>query len=277
MLRLGYSVIGLDLQECPSGPVSRRYEYVTGDIRDGCLVRPLVGRSDVIVNLAGIVGHGACKARPDDAVSINAEAVRQLCGMVDGAQIFLQISTESVYGFTQADLCDESTEPYPASLYAKTKLDAEAYVADVGGLSVRLPSLFGLSPMFRPDLLVHSLVAQGLAEGRIDVYEPGAKRSFLHVSDAVRAMNMLLDHPLPAQGLRINVGDARLNRTKVEVAAVVADHLGVNIATVAGVPDEDARDCTISFDLVRSYGFAAAVSLEDGIAEVATLLSSEVN
>ena len=66
--------------------------------------------------------------------------------------------TISQYGSSEAVITENS--PFkPLSLYARTKCDAENSMLEKGnGVSLRLATVFGISPRMRQDLLVNDFV-----------------------------------------------------------------------------------------------------------------------
>jgi nucleoside-diphosphate-sugar epimerase len=180
-------------------------------------------------------------------------------------------STLSCYGRVPEGRCDEDTPARPLSLYARTKLEAEALVlASPGGIALRLATVYGLSPRMRLDLLVNDF-AHTLARGRpLAIFEPEARRPFLHVADAARAFLFALENAGRLAGGLYNVGEESQNLSKRELAERIGRHFpGSRVSSTGRGRDRDRRDYAVSFARFRALGFRAEVGLEQGLEELA--------
>jgi nucleoside-diphosphate-sugar epimerase len=134
--------------------------------------------------------------------------------------------------------------------------------------------VFGHSRRPRFDLVANLFTAQAMLEGRIRVIGPHQWRPFIHVRDLARSIVLTLDAPeAVVQSQIFNVGDARLNRTILTLAEAVRDVVSARrdvAIVVEDQPDGDKRNYAVSFEKVRTLlGFEAAVTIEDGIREMA--------
>jgi nucleoside-diphosphate-sugar epimerase len=248
--------------------------FVRGDVRDRELLGRAAAGAGAIVHLAAISGRPACDRDHDEARSVNIDGTRAVCA-VAGDRPLIFASTSSVYGAVPCGLCTESTPAAPLSLYAATKLAAEALVRAAGGVCLRFATCYGLSPRMRLDLLVNHFVDVLLRERRLEVYEPEARRTFLHVSDAARAVLLVLASPGAFAAGVFNTGDEALNLTKHEVLDLICRHVpGAVVSYTSTQADPDRRDYAVSYARIRSAGYRTSVSLEDGIGELVRGLSA---
>src|SRR5512140_433429 len=165
LLREGCKVTVLDNLLYGQAPMfhlcnDERFEFVRGDARDKDTMARLVKSADVIVPLACIVGAPACDRDPVAAKTTNLEAVRLLLSLRSAQQLVVFPTTNSGYGAKGGDLhCTEDTPLEPISLYGTTKVDAERAVLDAPHtVTLRLATVFGMSPRMRTDLLVNYFV-----------------------------------------------------------------------------------------------------------------------
>jgi len=129
------------------------FNFIYGDVRDKSLLKSLVNAFDVIIPLAAIVGFPACDRDKDLATAINYEHVRYICELVNGTKIrVVYPNTNSGYGIGESGECTEESPLNPISHYGVTKVKAEGEVLGIGGISVRLATVFGTSPRMRMDL-----------------------------------------------------------------------------------------------------------------------------
>src|SRR6266436_4053751 len=126
----------------------------------GYRVAGLVREADVVIPLAAIVGAPACDRDPWLATSVNLDAIRLLNRLRSPSQLVVFPTTNSGYGTTSGVLpCTEDSPLAPVSLYGRDKVAAEAeLLASPTVVTLRLATVFGMSPRMRLDLLVNHFV-----------------------------------------------------------------------------------------------------------------------
>src|SRR5262249_28603055 len=126
----------------------------------------------------------------------------------------------SGYGITSgASLCTEESPLQPISLYGRTKVDAEALLLDSpNAISLRLATVFGMSPRMRLDLLVNHFVYVAVTDGYLVIFEKDFKRNFIHIRDVADAMIHGITHADRMAGRAYNVGLDDANLSKEELA-----------------------------------------------------------
>jgi nucleoside-diphosphate-sugar epimerase len=267
LLEAGFRVTVLDLRK----PALRSgAEFLRGDLRDAEFLRRALRGAEAVVHLAAVSGRPACARRPRRARRTNIQGTAELLAAAAGRPVILA-STLSCYGSVPEGLCDETTPVRPISFYARTKLEAESLVlASPNGIVLRLATVYGLSPRMRLDLLLNAFV-HTLASGQpLEIFEPEARRPFLHVTDAARAFLLALRGSTKLAGGLFNVGDEKQNPSKRELAELIHRRFPEARLSYAGSGrDEDRRDYRVSFARFRGQGFRAEVDLEQGIDELA--------
>jgi nucleoside-diphosphate-sugar epimerase len=244
------------------------FELLANDISSREIAAEAVKGCEVIIHLAAIVGTPACDRAPEMAASINVGATETLLSACRREQRFIFASTDSVYGAVSSGRCDESTYPEPATLYGHTKLEAERLVQKTGNnIIMRLTTVFGVSRALRWDPLVNNLTRLAVAEGRIAVYQPHSRRSFIHVDDASRALCMAAITWSVRDGV-VNVGDDDLTVTKGQLARIICHESGAELTFDSAGEDPDRRDYDMSFAKIRALGFRANQSLVMGVKEL---------
>lgn len=244
--------------------------FIRGDIRDRKKLQQYLDWADVVVWLAALVGDGACAISPDITTELNQESVKWLSENFDGRIIFM--STCSVYGAHSGKLTEESATN-PLSAYATTKLTAEGYLKNKNAIIFRLGTLFGLGDTYsriRLDLVVNTLTARAVTEGRLKVFGGNQYRPLLHVKDAAIAI---------AQNLSTNyTGVFNLHSQNVKIidlARKVQDYIPGTEVDVTETTFEDSRNYKVNSQKARdTFSFEPRYSTYDGIKEVASLVSS---
>ncbi len=242
--------------------------FVRGDIRDRERLLPHLQWADAVIWLAAVVGDAACALDPQTSVEINQESVKWLAENFKGRIVFM--STCSVYGAADA-LLDESSPTNPLSVYATTKLAAEAYLADSNAIIFRLGTLFGLSDLYsrvRFDLVVNTLTQRAHQTGKITVFGGSQYRPLLHVRDAAQAVVSALTSS--ATGV-FNL--SRSNWSILDLAGLIATEFPNLVVERTPQHFEDQRNYRVSTEkAIEELGFCSKMSISDGIREIKMLL-----
>ena len=240
------------------------------DIRN--LDAKLLAEFDVIYHLGAISGMPACAANPNAAQVINVDATRNIVASLHPDQLLIYASTTSLYGASGAD-CDETVAVEPASLYARTKYEAEKIVQErANSVSLRFATVFGTSPKFRPDLLVNDFTYKAVNDRSLVLFGGRSKRTFMHILDAIEGYLFVLDHTEAMRGKVFNVGDENLNFSKLDIAEAIHSHVKFEIVD-SSLPDLDVRDFLVSFMSIRDLGFKTRLTLDEGIMDLLRLYS----
>ena len=247
------------------------FEFVCGDARDRQLMASMVAQHDVVVPLAAIVGAPACDRDPLLATSLNFKAVEMLTGLLGAEQLLLIPTTNSGYGTQSGEVyCTEETPLEPISLYGRTKVNAEAAALDrEQTVSLRLATVFGMSPRMRLDLLVNNFVHAAVTDGTLVIFEPEFKRNYVHIRDVADAFCYCIENRDRMVGRPYNLGLEDANLSKAALAAKVKTYvpdLYIHYAEIGTDPDQ--RNYVVSNQRLREVGFEAKRSIDDGIVEI---------
>src|SRR3990167_9471144 len=172
------------LANCCADP---NFDVYRVDCRDIDAIRPYVAWADVVIPLAGLVGVPLGNLNPVDADLLNLKAQLGLFTLLSSDQLVIMPTTESSYG-SNAEVCTEETVLNPLSTYAKHKVDVEnALMARGNSISLRLATVFGMSPRMRLDLLVNDFTYRALHDRALVLFEGKYRRTCVHVRDVARA------------------------------------------------------------------------------------------
>lgn len=248
-----------------------QFEFVLGDVRDKELMRHLVRAADVLIPLAAVVGAPACDRDPLLARSVNLEAVRLLNGLRSAQQLVVYPTTNSGYGTQSGELfCTEDTPLEPISLYGQTKTQAEAELLGTPNvITLRLATVFGISPRMRLDLLVNHFVYAAVTDGYIVIFEKEFKRNYIHIRDVADCFVHCIENSKRMAGRSYNAGLDAANLSKGELALKIKEYVPQFYAHFSAVgSDPDRRNYIVSNQRLREAGFEARRSLDDGIREL---------
>lgn len=248
-------------------------QIIHGDVRDPRVLTPLVKAHDCIIPLAALVGAPLCAADPTAAHDVNCRAVEKICAYTSAQQMIVIPTTNSGYGIgAPGVLCTEESPLRPLSVYGRTKVNAEQYVLESGGVSLRLATVFGASPRMRLDLLVNEFVWRACKDRSIVLFEGHFKRNFIHVRDVARAFVHAIDNYGMMQENAFNVGLSTANLSKIELCEAIKRHIPEFSVLEAPVgEDPDKRDYTISNEKFEKTGWKPQYSIDDGIVELMKL------
>ncbi len=247
------------------------FDFVRGDVRDEQPMAPLLRQVDVILPLAAMVGAPACKRDPWLARSVNLEAVRLLIRLRSPRQLIVYPTTNSGYGTKAGDVfCTEETPLEPISLYGQTKVQAETeLLQQPNTITLRLATVFGMSPRMRLDLLVNHFVHAAVTDGYLLIFEKDFKRNYIHIRDVADCFLHCLEHAGTMAGRPYNAGLEEANLSKAELALKVKEHVPRFLIQFSDMDsDPDRRNYIVSNRRLREAGFQARRSLDDGIREL---------
>jgi len=276
LLKLGHKVTVLDnfmyhqdsLFACCA---SKNFEIIKGDARDETILKKVLTDKDYIIPLAAIVGAPACDRDKTGAVTINRGAVKSIVKLAGKEQRIIYPTTNSGYGVGQKGVfCTEKTPLNPISLYGKTKTEAEKIVLERRNtITLRLATVFGMSPRMRLDLLVNDFTYRAVKDRFVVIFEGHFKRNYIHIRDVARAFIHAMDNFNEMKNEPYNVGLSDANLSKLELCAKIKEQVPGFIYLEAPVgEDPDKRDYIVSNEKIEKTGFKPIYSLEMGIEEL---------
>lgn len=219
---------------------------------------------DAVIHLAGIVGYPACQAEPDIAYRINVEGTQNVINASKGKK-FVYASTGSVYG-ELGKTCDETCETNPISTYSVYKLAGERMLEGTDAVILRPATAFGVSNRLRQDLLVNDFTYKAIAEKELVLFEGHFKRTFISINDLARSFRWGVERFDDMKGQVWNVGDERLNHTKLDIANIIKSKVDYRLEVNTDLAhDQDGRNYFVDYTKIRNLGFEAKETLEDGI------------
>jgi len=247
-------------------------KVINGDARDEKLVQRHIQEKDFIIPLACIVGAPACDRDPVAARTINLEAVQMILRLRDKKQKIIFPNTNSGYGLMAEGVayCDEKSSLQPVSLYGQLKVQAEKELLEAGNaITLRLATVFGISPRMRLDLLVNDFVYRAVNDGAVVIFEPHFKRNYIHVRDVAHAFLYAMKHFDAMKNEAYNVGLSDANISKAELCEEIKKQIPRFVFLESKIgEDPDKRNYIVSNEKIEKTGFKTQVSLREGIAEL---------
>jgi nucleoside-diphosphate-sugar epimerase len=247
------------------------FDVVNGDARSEDTLKPLVAKADYIFPLAALVGAPLCSRDPIGATTTNRDAIATLTQLLSREQRIIVPTTNSGYGVGEAGkFCTEDSPLRPVSLYGRNKVEAEKIVLNhKNSISLRLATVFGMSPRMRIDLLVNDFVYRAVKDRFVVLFEAHFKRNYIHIRDVARAFMHGMMNFEEMRGAPYNVGLSDANLSKAELCERITVQIPSFIYLEASVgEDPDKRDYIVSNDRIERTGYKPCYSLDDGISEL---------
>lgn len=246
-------------------------EVRVGDIRDVEAMRWVLRAADAVIPLAAIVGAPACARDPFAATSVNHDAILMMLRMLGPDQYVVMPTTNSAYGQGEADhFCDETSPLKPLSQYAREKVAVEQVLMEnPRATSLRLATVFGMSPRMRLDLLVNDFVHRALRDRFIVLFESGFHRNYIHVRDVARLFLFVLDHLDSMSGQVYNAGLSSANLTKRQLCERIRAQVPEFVVLEEEMSkDPDQRNYLVSNAKLEAHGFNPKTDIDEGIREL---------
>jgi len=264
-------------------------EFIQGSIFDEKLMESLVAKVDHVLHLAAAVGVFNIVNKPLDSLMTNIKGTEIMLELCDKyKKPILITSTSEVYGKNNAVPLNEESDRVLGSPLKSRWSYSEAKAIDESmayfyhqekGLEVRLIRLFntvGPRQVGHYGMVVPRFVSAAVNGSALSVYGDGEQiRCFCHVSDAVRALLLVMDSE-KAIGEVFNVGnneqisimDLAKKVIAVTESSSVIEMMDYEKAYPAGFEDMQRRVPDIS-KIERVLGWKPVIGLEQIIKDIA--------
>ncbi len=243
------------------------FRVYRGDVRIKADMLPLMNGADIIIPLAAYVGAPFCDRDPIGATTTNKDAIFMMMKYLDKDQVVIMPTTNSAYG--TGDNCTEESPLNPISRYAIDKVEVEKVLMNhSNATSLRLATVFGMSPRMRIDLLVNDMTYRAVYDGFVVLFESHFKRNYIHVRDVVQAFKMAIAQET-MRGQIYNVGLSSANVSKRELCDIIKSYVPrFEIVEAEIGKDKDQRNYVVSNKKIELEGFEPNYNLSNGIQEL---------
>lgn len=276
LLKEGYGVIAIDnfmynqtsLLDCC---FDKKLTIVRGDCRNEKLISKYIKDVDYIFPLACLTGAPLCDKDSMGARTTNLEAIKLILKLRNKNQKIIFPTTNSGYGIGQEGIyCDENTPLNPISFYGKLKVEAEKAVLEAGNsITLRLATVFGMSPRMRLDLLVNDFTYRAVNDRYLVLFESHFKRNYIYIRDVVRTFIHCLNNFDKMKNQPYNLGLSDANLSKRELCEEIKKQVPNFVFIESKIDkDPDKRNYIISNAKIEKTGFKPKISLEQGISEL---------
>jgi dTDP-glucose 4,6-dehydratase len=254
----------------------KRYKFVKGDVRDRELLKKIFAaeKIEAVVNFAAESHVDRSIETPAAFLDTNVTGAAALLDAAReaGARLFLQISTDEVYGslgpegrFTEKSPLAPNS-PYSASKAAADLL-ARSYFKTYGLPVVITRSSNNYGPFQFPEKVIPLFITNAMEDKPLPLYGDGEqRRDWVHVEDNCRGILLALEEGRPGEVYNIG-GNSEL--ANIEMARMVLDLLEKPHRLITHVTDRPGHDRRYALDSARieaELGFDRDYSFEQGLA-----------
>jgi nucleoside-diphosphate-sugar epimerase len=249
----------------------KNFNLIEGDVRDLNLLKKIANDFDFIFPLAALVGAPLCDKRPKEAKEVNEDSINYLINILSDNVGLIIPTTNSGYGIGKKDVfCTEESPLNPISIYGSTKVNAEKFVMKrKNSISLRLATVFGMSPRMRIDLLVNYFVYKAVKEKKIEIFEGDFKRNYVHIDDVAEVFLFCIDNFNKLKSNIYNFGIENANLTKTELALKIKKYVPeFQFFKNEFTQDPDKRDYIVSNKKILFTGFKFKWDIDTGIKDL---------
>jgi dTDP-glucose 4,6-dehydratase len=187
----------------------------------------------------------------------------------EGLRLFVQISTDEVYGSVPTGSSTETDALMPRNPYSASKAGADrlaySYFATYGLPVIVTRASNNYGPYQYPEKVIPLFVTHAIDDIPVPLYGDGLNvRDWLHVDDHCAALDMLLDKGVPGETYNVGGGNEVPN---VELTKRILALVGKPESLIKPVTDRPGHDRRYSVDCgkLRGLGWTPLVPFEAGL------------
>jgi dTDP-glucose 4,6-dehydratase len=250
------------------------FEFIKGDIANPDLISDLTKRHDAIVNFAAEshVDRSITGAR--DFIETNVLGVQNLlaASLHNQVSVFVQVSTDEVYGSISEGSWSEEYPLLPNSPYSASKASADLICRSYNrtfGMDIRVTRCSNnYGPHQFPEKVIPFFVTNLIDNGKVPLYGNGLNvRDWLHVDDHCDGIYSVLSEGKSGNIYNIGGGRELTNRELTEIILRKFDRDESSIEYVTDRLGHDLRYSVSHEKITRELGYMPKINFEDGIEE----------
>jgi dTDP-glucose 4,6-dehydratase len=237
---------------------NKRYKFIKGDITDVKTVEKVVKDCDVIVNFAAETHVDRSIKDPSIFVKTNVFGTYTLLEAAKkfGIKLYIQISTDEVYGSVPQGYSQEGDPLMPNSPYSASKasgdLLARSYFITykVPVIITRSSNNFG--PYQYPEKVIPLFITNLLQDKKVPVYADGMNmRDWLYVVDNCEAVDLVMHKGEAGEIYNIGAGCETRN---IDLTKAILALLGKDDNMIEYVKDRPGHDKRYALDIAKLKG-----------------------
>ncbi|PIE52649.1 dTDP-glucose 4,6-dehydratase [Candidatus Fermentibacteria bacterium] len=261
------------LENLETIPRGNRFRFVQGDICSPEAAAEAMSGCDVVVNFAAETHVDRSIDDPSSFVRTDIEGVRILLEEFrrePGRRLFLQISTDEVYGSVEAGRSKESDALEPRSPYSASKAGGEllamSYFTTFGVPVAVTRASNNYGPFQYPEKLIPLFITNVFQGENLPLYGDGGNiRDWLFVTDHCSALEAVIEKGKPGRIYNIGAGQGKTN---LEVTTAILEATGASSDMIRRIEDRPGHDRRYALDISRitdELKWKPEVSFDQGI------------
>ena len=257
-----YRVLNLDkltycgnLENLKGISKNKNYRFIKGDIADTGLVNKVVKDCDIVINFAAETHVDRSIKDASSFVKTNVFGTYMLLEAAKnfGIKLFIQISTDEVYGSIDKGSFTEGDSLRPNSPYSATKAAGDL-LARSYFITYKLPVIITRSsnnfgPYQYPEKVIPLFLTNALEGKQVPLYADGMNvRDWLFVIDNCEAIDIIMHKGKAGEIYNIGRGD---EITNLELTRTILEILGKDKSLIKFVKDRPGHDKRYSVDVKK--------------------------
>lgn len=248
-------------------------DFFHGDICDPVVVREAMDSVDIVVNFAA-------ESHVDRSIESSAEFVRtNVLGtenllahaLMLNTKVFIQISTDEVYGSIDNGSWKEDSPLKPNSPYSASKAAADLLAFSyykTHGLDIRITRCCNnYGPKQLPEKLIPSFITKLMKKEKVPLYGEGRNvREWIHVDDHCSAIELVIDEGKPGEVYNIGSGFELEN---IELANMLLKVFNLESSFIRMVEDRKGHDFrySVNSQKIQNLGYKPRQEFKKGLLE----------
>ena len=227
-----------------------------------------------ILHFAALTDIQYCENNPSECYKINVEGTKNILELArknDSNLIFA--SSSHVYGKPHSLPILETASLNPLSIHAKSKVDAELLCEEFSKLYgidisiIRTFSIFGYgSPRYA---LISRIIEQILNSKKIILGNLDSKRDFLHISDFLNAIDVLIENQIHGCS-KFNIGSGEsfsVNDICQNLLKIFGSSNSIELDSSL-IRNNDVDELVCDNSKLKKLGWSQKLSFNDGLEQV---------
>lgn len=273
-----YKIINLDkltycgnLENVKDIQDNKNYTFVKGDICDSALAEKLITKSDAVINFAASTHVDRSIKDASDFITTNVVGTHSLleAARKSNIKLFLQVSTDEVYGSIAKGKSKETDQLLPNSPYAASKASAD-HLVRAYSVTYKLPAIITRSsnnfgPYQYPEKVIPLFITNLLEKKRIPLYGDGRnRRDWIFVLDNCSALDCVLHKGNIGEIYNIGAGNEVPN---IVLTKKILSLMKASERRIQYVKDRPGHDRRYALDCskVRNLGWRPKFSFDEAI------------
>lgn len=261
-----------NLREIKKHPL---FKFYRGDVCNKRLVEKILKKEgiEIIVNFAAEthVDRSILDAEAFIDTDVKGTFILLQSASKLPVKLFIQVSTDEVYGSIPNGSFKETAALNPSSPYSASKTGGDR-LAYAYWVTYKLPviilrpcNVYG--PNQHPEKFIPLFITNAIEDKRLPLYGDGRQvRDWLYVTDLCKAIEFIMKKGAPGEVYNIASGNEKNN---LEIANRILEILGKDSGLIQHVKDRRGHDrrYSMSFAKLRKLGWKPGVGMEQGLRE----------